>query len=242
MNLNTTQNVGDIATQHLAAVRVFEDHGIDYCCGGRRPLEEVCREKGISAEALLAEVNAVETAWADSGRDWASAPLKDLITHIITTHHVYLRDELPAIERRIEAVIRAHAQRHGDVLFPLAKIFAGLKDELMAHMRKEELVLFPFIERTERAVLNGHAWITPPFGTVDKPIHMMEDEHESAGRALQEIRRITNDFTVPDGVCNTYRALLKSLAEMERDLHVHIHLENNILFPRAKQLEAAALA
>jgi regulator of cell morphogenesis and NO signaling len=241
MNLIQTETIGDIAARRMAAVRVFEEHGIDYCCGGGRPLDEVCREKGISPVDLLAEVSATERSRPESGTDWLTAPLSDLTAHIVATHHQYLRRELPALAVRLAAVIDVHGQRHGDLLIPLAKAFADLKSELEPHMHKEETVLFPFVEWAERSMQGGRRWTTPPFGGFfASPIRTMEQEHDSAGRALLEIRRITGDFTLPLGACNTFRSLYDGLAKLERDLHVHIHLENNVLFPRAMQLEIAA--
>jgi regulator of cell morphogenesis and NO signaling len=239
MSSITIQTVGEIAAQSLAAVRVFEKHGIDYCCGGQRSLDDACRERGIDTEALLGEVEAACQTRGESDRNWADAPLKDLIDHIVAKHHAYLRHELPHIEQRMTKVLEAHRRLHGDILIPLARVFADLRAELEMHMRKEETILFPFIARAEQSAAAGAPWTPPPFGTVGNPIRMMEHEHESAGRALQEIRRLTSRFALPEDACATYRALYAGLAELERDLHMHIHLENNILFPRALEMEPA---
>jgi regulator of cell morphogenesis and NO signaling len=240
MNSIAVRTIGDMAAQSLAAVRVLEEHGIDYCCGGERSLNDVCREAGIDPEALAGEVEAACQLREEFDRDWADAPLKDLVNHIVGKHHAYLRQELPHLEQRMTKVLEAHRRRHGDILVPLAKVFADLKAELEMHMRKEEMILFPFIVRAEQAALAGLPWTPPPFGTVGNPIRIMEHEHDSAGHALQEIRRLTNRFAVPEDACATYRALYAGLAELERDLHMHIHLENNILFPRALAMEPAA--
>lgn len=238
MQSTATRLVGDLAAQSLAAVRVFEKHGIDYCCGGKRPLDEVCAEKGLNVDGVLGELGAAEETRKGVQRDWSSVSLTELIGHIVTTHHEYLRTELPFIEKKLAKVLDAHHQRHGETLGPVAKVFADLKLELELHIQKEEIVLFPAITQTERAVQAGQPWTPPRFGSFGNPIQMMEHEHDSAGTALSEIRRLTNDFALPEGACNTFRALFAGMEELERDLHMHIHLENNILFPRAMAMES----
>ena len=231
--------VAEMAANSLAAVRVFEKFGIDYCCGGKRPLAEVCREKGYDAQAIQRELDAAAEGAPAAERDWNTAPLKELAQHIVNTHHDYLRRELPAIQMRLDKVFRVYNQRYGPTLLGLPEVFADLRAELEMHTRKEEMVLFPAIAACEAAVQSGQPLPPLPFGTVANPIHMMEAEHESAGLALAEIRRITGNFELPEYACVTYRALMSGLDELERDLHMHIHLENNILFPRAQELEAS---
>ncbi len=232
--------VGELASRSLAAVRVLEERGIDYCCGGRRALDDVCREKGIDSGALLAEVGTAESAAAGDGAacDWATAPLRDLIEHIVSTHHVYLRRELPLLGSRLVKVLEAHGPRHGDMLRPLASVFARLQAELESHMGKEEMILFPFVARAEEALVAGRRPALPPYGSVRNPIFVMEQEHDSAGSALAEMRRLTGHYSLPGDACAMWRALYDGLTELERDLHVHIHLENNILFPRAVAMES----
>jgi regulator of cell morphogenesis and NO signaling len=233
----TETTVREIATTSPAAVRVFEKYSIDYCCGGHRPLDEACREKGLSAEAVLAEV-ASSARQGDSGRNWARAPLSELITHILTTHHAYLNAELPHLEARLAKIAGKHGEKYPE-LTRLQDVFAGLKAELESHCGKEEVVLFPAIADLEAAAGEGRAPAPSCFGTVRNPIRMMMHEHDGAGEALREMRRLTQDYAVPEGVCPTFRATYADLEAMERDLHQHIHLENNILFPRAIQLEQA---
>ena len=239
MQTETAPTIREIASNSLAAVRVFEKFGIDYCCGGKRPLADVCREKGYDAERIQNELVAAMAGAAAAERDWSTAPLAELINHIVGAHHEYLRREFPAIEQRLEKVYRVYNQRYGPTLTGLPEVFAELRAELEGHMLKEERILFPAIVSLESAVSSGMPLPLTPFGTVANPIHMMEDEHESAGQALARIREITGGFAVPDYGCVTYRALMSGLDELERDLHMHIHLENNILFPRAECLEAS---
>jgi regulator of cell morphogenesis and NO signaling len=233
----TQTTVREIATTIPAAVRVFEKYNIDYCCGGHRPLGEACRERGLSPEAVLAEVEASARP-EDSGRNWSQAPLADLIAHILRTHHAYLNTELPLLEARLAKIVEKHGSNYPASLPPLQQVFAGLKAELESHCLKEEMVLFPVIEELETAAAEGRAPAPPPFGTVRNPIRMLILEHDSAGNALREMRRLTQDYAVPDDVCPTYRATFADLQALERDLHQHIHLENNILFPRAAALES----
>jgi regulator of cell morphogenesis and NO signaling len=239
MQVTDDLTVRDIAANSLAAVRVFEKFGIDYCCGGNRPLTAVCQEKGYDAEALQRELDIAIAGTRMTDRDWATAPLTELILHITARHHEYLRRELPAIQVRLEKVYRVYNQRYGPTLIGLPELFGRLRAELEAHVWKEETVLFPAIAAVEAAIHTQQPLPALPFGTVANPIEAMEAEHESAGRALAGIREVTRNFELPGYACVTYRALMSGLDELERDLHMHIHLENNILFPRAEKLEAA---
>ena len=239
MRLADTPTVAEIAANSLAAVRVFEKFGIDYCCGGKRPVADVCKQKGLDPQDVQREIDAALAAAPAPEQDWNTAPLGRLIDHIVGTHHGYLRRELPAIQARLDKVYRVYNERYGPTLLGLPEVFAGLRAELEMHLRKEEMILFPAIARFEAAANSGQPLPPTPFGTVANPIHMMEAEHESAGEALAKIREITRDFELPQNACVTYRALMSGLDELERDLHMHIHLENNILFPRAERLEAS---
>ena len=239
MGMTETTTVAEIAASSLAAVRVFERFDIDYCCGGKRPLADVCRDKGYDPELVRRELDSALAGSDTPERDWNTSPLAELIAHIVTTHHEYLRREFPALQARLDKVYRVYNDRYGSTLPGLPEVFAGLRAELEMHMKKEELVLFPAIAECERALSAGLPPPPTPFGTVANPIHMMEVEHESAGKALARIREITGDYSLPEYACVTYRALMSGLEEMERDLHLHIHLENNILFPRAHKLETS---
>ena len=240
MSTTETTTVAEIAANSLAAIRVFEKYGIDYCCGGKRPLTEVCRNKGFDPDQIERELAAAARGGESTERDWNTASLADLIAHIVTAHHEYLRRELPAIQARLDKVYRVYNQRYGPTLVGLPEVYSTLRAELEMHIRKEEAVLFPAIAASEAAVNAGRPLPHTSFGTVANPIHVMETEHESAGEALSRIREITRNYELPEYGCVTYRALMSGLEEMERDLHLHIHLENNILFPRAGQLETAA--
>lgn len=222
MTAHSERTVGELAARSLAATRVFEDHGIDFCCGGAKPFDEACRERRLDPASVLLEIESAiaKEAAASQHTDWNMAPFETLIDHIVTRHHSYLREELPRLASWIAAVRRAHGERDGVLLEQLDAAFTAMKDELDRHIRKEEVVLFP-------AILRSEGWIA-------QPIAMMEQEHDSAGRALDELRRMTGNYQQPAHACATYRALYAGLAALEADLHLHIHLENNILFPRAK--------
>jgi regulator of cell morphogenesis and NO signaling len=220
MSVHLDNRIGQIATEHPLATRVFARHGIDFCCGGGRPLGEVCEERGLDARSVLAELEReIASPPADEVR-WDEAPLDDLIGHILDAYHVPLQEELPRLEAMARKVVDVHRDKRPETLPELLEVYAGLKEELEQHMAKEEQILFPMIRRGRGAMALG-------------PITVMEQEHLSAGRALQRLRELTGDYTVPEEACNTWRALWHGLADLERSLHEHIHLENNILFPRA---------
>lgn len=230
------KTVGELVAERPSRARVFEQLGIDYCCGGKQTLSAACEEKGLDGQTVVQVLKAVEaeqqTRIADS-TDWTQASLAALCNHIEETHHRYLRADLPRIASLMDKVVGAHGERHPS-LHQLRETFAALSDELQRHLRKEEQVLFPAIRQLEGATDREVGF---PFGSVANPIRAMEAEHDSAGQALAMMRQLTNDYTPPADACNSYRAMLDALQQLERDLHQHIHKENNILFPRAIDLE-----
>ena len=237
--IQPTDTLSSIAAQFPCAIQVLEEAGVDYCCHGDRTVDQACREKGLQWETLAAAIQNVPTATQEPTVDWTREPLVALIRHILSTHHEFLKRGLPRLSEQLGRVQIAHP-RDREMLQPLAQVFTGLFEELDQHMAKEERILFPFIDQMEAAIAQGKPPIQLPFGTMRNPIGMMEYEHESAGRALKEIRHLTSAFIPPPHACATYCALYEGLRELERDLHLHIHLENNILFPRALDLESRA--
>jgi regulator of cell morphogenesis and NO signaling len=235
MSTTMAKTVRELAVENPAATRVLERFQIDYCCGGGRPLDEACRAAGVSPEDVMRAIQNEPVAAAD-GREWSGATLGELIDFIRDTHHVYTRDAIDRIPRLIAKVVAAHGDNHPEVR-RIQAVFGAVAEELTVHMMKEERVLFPYIARMEESVLAGEPLLPPPFGTVGNPIRMMEHEHDSAGGGLRELRALSNDYTAPADGCITYRTLYGALAEFEEDLHRHIHLENNILFPRAIEME-----
>ncbi|HWC99310.1 MAG TPA: iron-sulfur cluster repair di-iron protein [Candidatus Sulfopaludibacter sp.] len=235
--MTTTLTLADLAADSLNAVRILEQHGLDYCCGGKQPFADACLAKGINPDSILREIEDARTSCV-AARDWQTAPLDELVNHIVATHHEYLKLHLPVLAHRIDKVAAVHGARDPEMLPRLAEVFAGLRAELEMHLHKEEAILFPFIELYGRAEVQNRPVPPVPFGSVANPIAMMEREHVGAGDALGEIRRLTNNFELPPYACSTVRALYEGLKVLEADLHVHIHLENNILFPRAIALES----
>jgi len=238
MKTQELRTVGEIAASSLAAVNIFEKHGIDYCCGGKRMLDDICREKGLAAESLRQEIDLESSTASNSSADWSTESLRSLIQHIIRKHHAYLKVELPRVGMRLSKVVQVHGSKDPVMLEELDSVYGDMWQELDMHMRKEEMMLFPSIERYEAAIEAGQPLPAAPFGTIANPIGVMEAEHASAGWALGRIRELTRNFQSPDWACATYRALLHGLKSLESDLHVHIHLENNILFPRVIAMEA----
>jgi regulator of cell morphogenesis and NO signaling len=231
------KSVRDLALENPGATRVFEKFGIDYCCGGKTSIEEACKVSNLSLDEVLASLESAATsAGSTRERDWPAGSLGDLISHLKNTHHKYTRDEIIRLQPLFEKVCSVHGPKHGELLEAREK-FRLLAQELTTHMMKEEMVLFPYIERMEEARIEGGPILPAPFGTVQNPVAMMIHEHDSAGYLLRGLRTLTNNYTAPADACLSYRTLYSALEGFERDLHQHIHLENNILFPRAIELE-----
>ncbi len=231
--MNPESTVGQLVVERPARSRVFEKFGIDYCCGGRKPLSTVCQDKGIDVAAVLSAIEIADQVGSpNASQDWARASLTDLADHIQATHHAYLKAELPRLDNLTQRVQRAHGATRPE-LAQLREIFLAFKAELDAHMQKEERVLFPLCRQLESS--SGPA--RSHCGSIASPIAVMVKEHDDAGEALAAMRALTNDYTPPQGACNTYRAMLSGLAEMEADMHQHVHKENNILFPKSIEHE-----
>lgn len=228
-----TDTVGAMVAQCPALSRVIEKAGIDYCCGGKIPLDEACQKKGLDAQQVLAQLEAAAAASGPESVDAATMTLTALVDHIQGTHHVYLKSELPRLEAMTKKVATVHGEHDGR-LPDVNEVFLGLAREMTSHMMKEERILFPMVRQLEVST------IAPRFhcGSVGNPIRQMEVEHDQVGAALTQLRELTDGFADPDWACNTYRAMLDALAHLEDDTHQHVHKENNILFPRAIALES----
>jgi regulator of cell morphogenesis and NO signaling len=232
----TMKTVRDVALENPGAARVFEKLGIDYCCGGGKSLQEACRDSRLDFDDVCRALQAAEQAGPSAPRNWGNEPLADLIAHINTTHHVYTREEISRLQPLFDKVCSVHGKNHPELL-AARSTFQALAAELRMHMMKEEMVLFPYIIRLEEAVLEHTPVVPPPFGSVRNPVAMMEHEHDSAGQALRALRQATNGYAPPEDACVSFQTLYRALTEFEADLHQHIHLENNILFPRAVVME-----
>jgi len=212
--------VGQIATRAPLATRVFARHGIDFCCGGGLPLTQACARREVAVDDVLAEIQTELASSEGEVASWEGAPLDALIEHILATYHRPLDEELPRIEAMARKVHAVHGDKDPERLGAMLKTYLALKADLEPHMMKEEQILFPMILAGEGAMAGG-------------PVHVMQMEHEEAGGLLRRLRELTDDYTPPEGACNTWRALWHAFADLERSLHEHIHLENNILFPSA---------
>ncbi len=237
MTVTTTKTVRDYAIETPQTIPLFEKLGIDFCCGGNRPLEEACAAANLNVNEVQ---KALERALAEPVRpsdgELRAGSLAELISHIVTTHHRYIRTQTPEIEKLLEKVYGKHGANHPE-LAHIRSVFHGLGQELMMHMMKEENILFPYIERMEEAVIQGDPILPPPFGSVANPVRMMEHEHDDAGLALKALRETSQGYTPPADACASFQALYTALENYEKDLHQHIHLENNVLFPRAVEME-----
>lgn len=231
-SVDVSSSLATWVTEHPAAARVFHKLELDYCCGGRATLLEVCARKGIDVENLIQQINDANTQNTETLVDWNKVPLVELCEHIVETHHAFLREELPRLTSLMNDVLAAHGESMPN-LRELQTALTGLVAELEPHMMKEEQVLFPAIRLLEESAKAP----VFPFGSVGNPISVMEHEHSAAGDALATMRRLTNGFQVPSGACTKLTALFEGLANLEEDMHLHVHKENNILFPKAVKLE-----
>lgn len=228
--------VSEIALERPSSIRAFEQFGIDYCCGGRKPLAEACAARNVEVDAVIAALVAAGAARDISAEDWTNTSLASLSARIVSTHHAYVKRELP----RLAALAQKVVNRHGGTKPELPVIqsrLAQLDEELIQHLAKEETVLFPYVASMEQAIAVGSSKPRGCFGSVANPIALMTKEHDSAGTLIAEIRSLSHNFTTPEDACPTFRAFYDGLREFEQDLHRHIHLENNVLFPRAVALE-----
>jgi len=240
MNLSATRTVRELAIEIPNATRTFEKLGIDYCCGGGKSLSDACMHAHLPVGDVLRALEqggSFTPATDGSLPDFTNGALGSLIEHIVTTHHVYVKQEIPRLQQLLHKVVSVHGKNHPE-LCKIQQTFQPMAAELTSHMMKEEHILFPHIVALENAVNSGRPKPVPVFGTVSNPVHMMELEHDSAGTALKEIKTFSSNYEPPEGACFSYRTLYTALKDFESDLHQHIHLENNILFPRAIAMES----
>lgn len=233
------KTVREIALENPSSIRVFETLGIDYCCGGKRSLSEACSRAEIDVDktlALLAQAD--QNSRSGQTSEWATRPLRELIEHIVQEHHGFVRRETPRLIGLLAKVKAKHGTTHPEVA-QIENLFLAMAQELSTHILKEEQVLFPHIERLEKAALSAALAPEAFFGSVSRPIANMAAEHDDAGAILSQLRELSNGYRTPPGACPTFVALYRGLGDFEHDLHQHVHLENNILFPRSIEIERA---
>ena len=236
--ISSETTVREVALQMPESTRLFESLKIDYCCGGNQPLAQACASAGIDVDEVMEMLADVGDANEESALDFQNASLPLLITHILETHHVFTKSEMDRLQLLADKVLNAHGGNHPELIH-LNELWLRLCADLKPHMFKEEQVLFPYMLAMSQAAAQTRPAPFAPFGTVNNPIRMMMREHDTAGDILRELRALTSDYQVPDDACISYRTLYQALENFEKDLHQHIHLENNVLFPKASAMEDA---
>ncbi len=235
----TERTVGDVAAEMPLSIRVFEAWKIDYCCGGRTSLPDACAAAGKTVDAFVAELEARATVPDTTMRDWSADTLTTMAANIVATYHAYTREELQTIAPIADKVLGVHGERRPE-LAEVVTLVRDLTADLLPHMLKEEQVLFPYVNQMEEAAAAQRPAPTPFFGTVKNPVRMMMLEHDRVGELIARLRVVTDGYTPPESACFSYRELYRRLADLELRTHEHIHIENNLYFPRAVSLEDRA--
>lgn len=233
---DSEKQIGQFVAADFRTAAVFNKYGIDFCCKGDRTVDEVCEKKGLNATTLIDELHAVLNSKTDQSIDYKSWPLDLLAEYIEKKHHRYVEEKSVVLRQFLNKLCSVHGNSHPELL-KINELFTASAGELASHMKKEELIVFPFIKRMVKAKLDNVAVQSPQFGTVENPIAVMMEEHETEGERFRQIAELSNNYTPPADGCNTYQVTFAMLDEFEKDLHLHIHLENNILFPAAIKLE-----
>lgn len=236
MNDFNNKTIAEIVAEDYRAARIFESYQIDFCCNGNKKFEDAIREKNIDPQKIITELTSLQKDINNNAVDFKSWPLDLLTDYIEKKHHRYIEERTPEIKEYLAKLCQVHGNNHPE-LFEITEQFNQSAGELAMHMKKEELILFPYIKKMVAAKLKNEKVKSPQFGTVENPIKAMMSEHDVEGERFKRINELTSSYTVPDDGCNTYRLTYSLLKEFEEDLHIHIHLENNILFPSAIKLE-----
>ena len=240
MNFNQETKVKDVALSNPTARHILEDAGLDYCCGGGKSLHEACLHADVPTEEILNRLRENSRDITPDDANWMSAPLSNLTRHIREKHHRYVREAIARVQLLLGKVEAKHGKNHSEIA-DIQRLFAEVGREMIMHMQKEEQILFPYIDALEKAA-SAHGSVEPPFfQTVRNPIHAMMKEHDAAGELVRQIHKASSGYSAPADACASYKALYQDLREFETDLHQHVHLENNILFPRAVEMEATVI-
>lgn len=230
------ETIGQMVVNDYRKAEVFRKFGIDFCCGGKITLEQACKKKGLDITEVREELSRIEEKNGSKNENYDSWELDFLADYIVNKHHAYVKESHPILSELSQKVARVHGDKHPELL-QIANDYLEVSEELNMHMHKEEMILFPYIKKLVESKKEGLPLEMPPFGSIANPINMMESEHIAAGEVTERMKVMSNNFTPPDGACNSYRVLFSKLKEYEADLHHHIHLENNILFKKAIDLE-----
>lgn len=236
LNKDSEKQIGQFVSEDFRTAAVFSKYGIDFCCKGDRTLQEVCSKKELDINSLLDELHTVLNSNTNQSIDYKSWPLDLLVDYIEKKHHRYVEEKIPVLHQFLDKLCTVHGERHLELL-KINELFSASASELALHMKKEELILFPFIKRMVNAKLEKSIIKSPQFDKIENPIAMMMKEHDNEGERFRQIAGLTNNYNPPSDGCNTYQVAFSMLKEFEQDLHLHIHLENNILFPAAIKLE-----
>ena len=236
MDINSQTIIGDVVSGDYRTATIFANYAIDFCCNGNRTLEKGAEEAQINLESLLFALNNLDTKNGLANTNYQLWDLDFLADYIYHNHHKYVEEKIPVIKQYLDKICSVHGKEHPELL-EINALFKEGAGELTQHMKKEELILFPFIKKMILAEKNGQNLETPHFGTVENPIAMMQEEHNAEGERYRKISALSNNYTLPLGACNSYRVTYGLLQEFEKDLHLHIHLESNILFKKALALE-----
>ncbi len=240
MEVQKTRIIGELVAQDYRSASVFKKYGIDFCCQGNRTISDACTAKKIDVGVVLNDLNAIGNVSNSAGIDFKSWPLDLLADYIEKTHHRYVEDKSPELMAHIETICEVHGNNHPE-LHEIKELMGQTVSNLTQHMKKEELILFPFVRKMENAKRRGELLQKPSFGSIKNPINEMESEHSAEGDRFRDIERLSNNYTPPADACNSYRVAFAMLKEFQDDLHLHIHLENNILFPKSILLEEQLL-
>ena len=231
----------EIVTDDFRAAAVFERYSLDFCCRGGRTVENACIEKAVDKTSVLSELQQLLRRGSSAPDSLSGVSLSEVIGHVVATHHAYVKKMVPVLRTHTQKVAAVHGANHPEVV-GIARVFEAVAAELQEHMAKEEEVLFPYINMLVGVSERNEQCARPPFGTIRNPVRMMEAEHRAAGDQLYEIRSLSSNYTPPADACTTFKVMYRELQDFEMDLHQHVHLENNILFPGAVAMEAKRFA
>ncbi len=235
-NAGNAETLGEIATKDLRKAEIFKKYGLDFCCGGKKTVQQACAEKGIDVTRIEEELRNADKNPVTRPLPYNDWSIDFLADYVVNTHHSYVKQSLPELVGYATKVASVHGQQHPE-LIPIRDLVIEISDEMKDHMVKEEKILFPFVKQLAQAKANGTGLPSAIFGTIENPINMMEHEHDMVGKLLAEIRSLSDDYAIPSDACASYSLLYKMLPEFESDLFTHIHLENNIMFPKALKIE-----